>query len=83
MRTEKIKVLLESAFSPTHLVVEDDTSKHVGHKGSPHGSGHYKITVFSPLFSDLSVMDQHRKVYDALKSLMGNEIHSLKIKTGT
>jgi stress-induced morphogen len=47
------------------------------------GSGdHFHVTVVSPRFNGLSLVDQHRLVYDALAEPMGDgTIHELRITT--
>jgi stress-induced morphogen len=47
------------------------------------GAGdHFQVTVSSPGFTGLSLVDQHRLVYDALaEPLSDGTIHELRIKT--
>jgi stress-induced morphogen len=46
------------------------------------GGDHFQVTVAAPRFSDLSLVDQHRLVYDALaEPLADGTIHELRIKT--
>jgi stress-induced morphogen len=71
--TGPLQVLLEQAFpDATELLVEDRT-----------GDGdHFQVTVASPRFVGLSLVDQHRLVYDALAApLADGSIHELRIKT--
>lgn len=71
--TQPLQVLLESAFpDATELNVEDRT-----------GSGdHFQVTVASPRFSGLSLLEQHRLVNEALSEpLRDGTIHELRIKT--
>jgi stress-induced morphogen len=73
MATEPLRALLESAFpDASELDVADRT-----------GSGdHFQVTVASPRFDGLSLVDQHRLVYDALaEPLADGTIHELRIKT--
>ena len=42
---------------------------------------HYSATVTSSEFSGKSKIEQHKMVYNSLKGKMGNELHSLAIKT--
>ena len=73
MEAEAIRALLEQAFpDASELGVEDRT-----------GTGdHFQVTVASPTFDGLSLLDQHRRVNDALSSpLADGSIHELRIKT--
>jgi stress-induced morphogen len=73
MAVEPLQTLLERAFpDATELSVVDRT-----------GSGdHYQVTVTSPRFDALPLIDQHRLVNDALaEPLRDGTIHELRIKT--
>ena len=71
--TQPLQALLESAFpDATELSVEDRTG----------GGDHFQVTVASPRFSGLSLLDQHRLVNEALaEPLQDGTIHELRIKT--
>ena len=71
--TQPLRALLESAFpDATELSVEDRTG----------GGDHFQVTVASPRFSGLSLLDQHRLVNEALaEPLRDGTIHELRIKT--
>jgi stress-induced morphogen len=73
MATEPLRALLERAFpDASELEVADRTG----------GGDHFQVTVASPLFDGLSLVDQHRLVYDALaEPLADGTIHELRIKT--
>ncbi|MGB8003930.1 MAG: BolA family protein [Gaiellaceae bacterium] len=73
MSTQPLQILLERAFpDATELSVEDRT-----------GTGdHFQVTVASPRFSGLPLLDQHRLVNEALaEPLRDGTIHELRIKT--
>ena len=78
-RTDDIKRLLSSAFSPTELLVKDQSHLHAGHEGAKDGKGHFEVTVVSGAFEGCSRLDRHRMVYDALRGLMESDIHALRI----
>jgi stress-induced morphogen len=71
--TDQLQRLLESAFpEATELTVEDRTG----------GGDHFQVTVRSPIFNGLSLIDQHRRVNDALaEPLRNGAIHELRITT--
>jgi stress-induced morphogen len=46
------------------------------------GGDHFQVTVVSPRFKGLSLVEQHRLVYDALAAPMADgTIHELRIST--
>jgi stress-induced morphogen len=70
---ERIESLLRTAFPDADgLSVEDRTG----------GGDHFQVTVTSPRFDGLSLLDQHRLVNEALaEPLRDGTIHELRIKT--
>ena len=73
MPTEPIRALLADAFpDASELDVEDRT-----------GTGdHFQVTVASPRFDGLSLLEQHRLVNEALAApLADGTIHELRIRT--
>ncbi len=73
MATDPLRALLEQAFpEASELSVVDRTG----------GGDHFQVTVASSRFERLSLLDQHRLVYDALAApLADGTIHELRIKT--
>ena len=69
----QLQALLECAFpDATELHVEDRTG----------GGDHFQVTVESPRFDGLPLLEQHRLVNDALAApLRDGTIHELRIKT--
>ncbi|MDQ3894120.1 MAG: BolA family transcriptional regulator [Actinomycetota bacterium] len=73
MATEAVRTLLERAFpDAAELAVVDRT-----------GTGdHFHVSVRSARFDGLSLVEQHRLVYDALADPMADgTIHELRITT--
>jgi stress-induced morphogen len=68
-----IRQLLEDAFPGAAAVdVEDRTG----------GGDHFQVTVVSADFDGLPLIDQHRRVNDALSApLADGSIHELRIRT--
>ena len=73
MEAEAIQGLLQAAFpDATSLDVEDRTG----------GGDHFQVTVVSPSFAGVPLLDQHRRVNEALAApLADGSIHELRIKT--
>jgi stress-induced morphogen len=70
---DQIKNELETKFSGSQVAVDDLTGT----------SDHFQVTIVSDLFEGLSLIERHRKVYDALGSDVGGAIHALSIKAYT
>ncbi|MFL5970313.1 MAG: BolA/IbaG family iron-sulfur metabolism protein [Gaiellaceae bacterium] len=73
MAIEPLQQLLERAFpDATELRVEDRTG----------GGDHFQVTVATPRFNELPLLEQHRLVNAALaEPLRDGTIHELRIKT--
>ena len=73
MGLDRLRTLLEEAFpDATELAVEDRTG----------GGDHFLVTVASPRFEGLPLLEQHRLVNEALASpLADGTIHELRIRT--
>jgi len=78
-RVEKIRQLLEEAFAPESLDVDDDSHMHAGHEGAKGGLGHFSVSIVSAKFNGMRVLARHRAVYDALGNMMQTDIHALAI----
>ena len=73
VEADAIQAILEDAFpDATELSVEDRT-----------GTGdHFQVTVATPAFDGIGLLDQHRRVTEALSApLADGSIHELRIKT--
>jgi stress-induced morphogen len=73
MATEPLQSMLSQAFpDATEVRVEDRTG----------GGDHFQVTVATPRFDGLPLLEQHRLVNDALaEPLRDGTIHELRIKT--
>jgi stress-induced morphogen len=71
--TAPLEGMLRQAFPDAReLAVVDRTG----------GGDHFHVTVVSPRFNGLALVDQHRLVYDALAGPLGDgTIHELRITT--
>ena len=73
MSQKQIEELIKESIPDSHVIIEDL-------KGD---GDHYSAIVKSKSFSGKTKVEQHKMVYDAFKGKMGNELHSLKLKTIT
>jgi stress-induced morphogen len=73
MSTQPLRQLLEAAFpDATELDVLDRTG----------GGDHFQVVVTDASLTGLSLVEQHRRVYEALAApLADGTIHELRIKT--
>ena len=73
MATDPLRALLAQAFpDASELDVFDRTG----------GGDHFQVSVASARFDGLSLVEQHRLVYDALAApLADGTIHELRIRT--
>ncbi len=73
MSADRLTALLERAFpDATELQVVDRTG----------GGDHFQVIVTSASLHGLSLVEQHRRVYEALSGpLADGTIHELRIKT--
>jgi len=78
-RVDRIHALLESAFEPESLNVEDDSHQHAGHEGAKSGLGHFSVSIVSAHFNGMKMLTRHRAVYSALDDMMQTDIHALVI----
>ena len=71
--TPTLEALLRDSFpDASELAVEDRTG----------GGDHFQVTIASARFDGLSLVEQHRLVYEALQAPLGDgSIHELRIKT--
>jgi BolA protein len=78
---DRIVAVLTDRFRPVHLEVVDDSARHAGHVGAASGGGHFQVAIVAAAFEGMTLLDQHRAVNEALRDLIGLEIHALGLKT--
>jgi BolA protein len=79
---ETIRQKLTERFSPTRLVVIDESHRHAGHAGArPGGETHFAVTITSAGFAGLGRVARQRLVYDALKAELAGGLHALSLVT--
>lgn len=69
------------ALQPLRVEIADDSAAHAGHAGAASGGGHYTLAITAAAFAGKSRVARHRLVYDALGSLMQQQIHALALTT--
>jgi len=79
---KEIKKRLEEKLDLIHFEIKDFTGRHLNHK-LHEGGFHLETTIVSDNFTDKTLIERHRLVYDAMGELMNHEIHALSMKTLT
>lgn len=78
-RANIIQTRLEAAFSPSELVVTDESHLHIGHAGAKEGASHFSVKIKCAKFENLPLIEKHRLIYRELVDLIPKEIHALRI----
>ena len=71
---------LQSAFAPTFLRVENESS---GHNVASGAETHFKVIVISSNFSGMPPLDCHRSVNETLAEELSGPVHALSIVAKT
>ncbi|KAA3680457.1 BolA-like protein 1 [Paragonimus westermani] len=72
----RIRSILTDRFKPIHLKVTNESRKHSRLTGL---ETHFKITIVSQYFEELSLMERQRLIYKALKGEFESGLHALSI----
>jgi len=80
---DQLKEKLTQELTADHVEIIDDSAKHAGHREVRPGmeATHLTITVVSPQFEGINLMDQHRLVHAVLKEARDKHLHALQLKT--
>ena len=73
MIEKKIKDILKNKIKNSKVFIQDMNGN----------QDHFSVMVISSEFENLSIINQHKMIYDALGTMVTNEIHALQIKTFT
>ena len=82
-RVAAIRERLTKELQPSSLDIVDESHLHAGHPGAASGAGHFAVNIVADVFSNKSLIERHRMVYQAVNDLMRTEIHALSIKALT
>lgn len=74
-----MRTLLENAFDPIQLEIEDESHLHAGHAGARSGKGHFAVRIVSSEFRNARPLERHRMVFAALGDMMNTDIHALRV----
>ena len=73
MIEKKIKDILEKKIKDSKVFIRDMNGN----------QDHFSVILISSEFEGVSMINQHKKIYDALEDMVTKEIHALQIKTLT
>jgi BolA protein len=79
-REQRLRRCLEARFTPTLLIIEDESHLHAGHAGAAGGLSHFRLTIVAEAFRGLAPVARHRLVYAAVDDLLKTDIHALAIE---
>ena len=71
LKLEEIKMLIKKAIPDAEINIQDLAGD----------ENHYSATIKSKIFTGKSKIEQHKIVYKALGTKMGNELHALALNT--
>jgi len=73
MIEKKIKDILKNKIKDSKIFIQDMNGN----------QDHFSLMIISSEFENLSIINQHKMIYNALGKMITNEIHALQIKTFT
>lgn len=80
-RAARIHDILQAAFAPAEIAVQDDSASHAGHAGArPGGQTHYSVTVVAEAFAGQSRVARSRAVHAALAAEFSGGLHALALR---
>jgi len=79
-RRERIKAKLESALSPVHLEVIDESHMHSVPEGA---ESHFKVVAVSERFAEHKLVGRHRMVNREMREEFESGLHALALHTWT
>jgi BolA protein len=83
-RQQRIHATLHAAFAPSHLELIDESAQHAGHQGvreAGHdgGESHFALRIAAASLQNLSRLEQHRRINQAVAAEFASGLHALRI----
>ena len=76
----EIEARLDAALNPVAMTISDDSAHHVGHTGhDARGESHFTVEIETAAFTGLSRVARQRLVNEALRELLAERVHALRI----
>lgn len=78
--SDEIRDTLQAAFRPETLVVVDESESHRGHAGwREGGESHFAVRITSPVFAEMTRLERHRAIHEALGKGLIARLHALRL----
>ena len=78
---DRMRIKLQSEFTPTALEVIDDSAQHAGHSGArAGGESHFTVKITSTAFVGATRVQRQRQVYAALAEELAGPVHALSVQ---
>lgn len=77
---QQLKQVLEAAFAPEHLMVENESHQHAV---PPDSETHFKVTLVSGAFEGKRLVARHQAVYGVVGEALKQGVHALALHTYT
>ena len=75
----QIKTQILSLDPQATIQIEDETHKHVKHRGITQGKYHFNLNIKSPKLASMKKVGAHKEIFKVVDALMPY-IHALSIK---
>ena len=85
-RQDRIRQILNEAFSPVSLEIIDESgkhAKHAGRQGLPAGETHFRVEMISGRLAGQSRIARSRAVHEALTDEFKTGLHALSLSLRT
>ncbi|MCG9065084.1 BolA family transcriptional regulator [Laribacter hongkongensis] len=79
MNLDQLIIERLAPLAASELMLNDHSALHAGHAGNT-GGGHYELTIVSPHFEGLRLIERHRLVNALVADLIPQQIHALSLK---
>ncbi len=81
---DALRAKLSAAFTPSALVIEDESHRHAGHVGAMRADGargetHFRVTMTAAAFAGLGRVARHRLVNAVLAEELNGPVHALAL----
>ena len=73
MIENKIKKILKEKIKDSKVFIQDMTRN----------DNHFNVIIISSIFEGLSLIEQHKLIYNVLNNMVTKDIHALQLKTIT
>ena len=73
MIENKIKKILKEKIKDSKVFIQDMTGN----------DNHFNVIIISSIFEGLSLIEQHKLIYNVLNNMVTKDIHALQLKTIT